>query len=239
MPIWSISSSTNRLQQVEHAVFRSYERPEPFRVAATVYALCMGGLENARFLLNANRQMANGIGNANDLVGRFFNEHPHQDIGQVLLVRPLPGRSIYAPTPAFMAEQEILNFGLVLDPYVRELSLSTELARTVACQASFTERLVEAMRGKAIECDDGGLDAYYRQWRQPEILMTARLHIMSEQAINPSSRVLLGDETDRFGLRRIELDSAVQRDRLSDRADGSNNHGQAARRARCWPAPAR
>ena len=35
----------------------------------------MGGIENARSLLNANKQIATGIGNENDMVGRYFMEH--------------------------------------------------------------------------------------------------------------------------------------------------------------------
>ena len=58
------------------AVFRSYKRPEPFR-CGRASLLCLGGLENPRALLNANAQISAGLGNENDLVGRYFLEHPH------------------------------------------------------------------------------------------------------------------------------------------------------------------
>ena len=48
-----------------------------FEVKADRYVLAAGGIENARALLSSNRQEAAGIGNANDLVGRYFMEHPH------------------------------------------------------------------------------------------------------------------------------------------------------------------
>jgi len=44
------------------------------RARATV--LCAGGIENAHILLCSNRILAAGIGNAHDLVGRYFMDHP-------------------------------------------------------------------------------------------------------------------------------------------------------------------
>ncbi len=195
----------NDYHTVRHAVFRSFDRPEPFQIKAKAYALCLGGLENPRFLLNANRQIASGIGNQNDLVGRFFNEHPHQNLGNILLREPMRAREFYAPIPEFMADKEILNFVLYFAP-VRQLSFTEELIRSAACQLDFVERLAEAVRGTAARCFVGGLDDYLEQWRDPDIMLTATLSIASEQALDAASRVRLGDETDRFGHRRIELD---------------------------------
>lgn len=45
-------------------------------VSAKTFVLCGGGIENARLLLASNRQIATGIGNGNDLVGRFLMDHP-------------------------------------------------------------------------------------------------------------------------------------------------------------------
>jgi choline dehydrogenase-like flavoprotein len=44
---------------------------------AKIYLVACGGIETPRLLLHSrNEQFPNGIGNSNDLVGRFFNEHP-------------------------------------------------------------------------------------------------------------------------------------------------------------------
>ena len=48
-----------------------------FSVDAKIFVLAMGGLEVPRLLLLSNKIQKNGLGNANDLVGRFFMEHPH------------------------------------------------------------------------------------------------------------------------------------------------------------------
>jgi choline dehydrogenase-like flavoprotein len=47
-----------------------------FSIAARIFVLAAGGIENARVLLNSNKVQQNGLGNDHDLVGRFFMEHP-------------------------------------------------------------------------------------------------------------------------------------------------------------------
>lgn len=50
------------------------------RVRADIVVLACGGIETARLLLNADSQCPGGIGNAGDMVGRCFMEHPHLPI---------------------------------------------------------------------------------------------------------------------------------------------------------------
>ena len=46
------------------------------RIDATHFVLAAGGIENPRLLLDSRSKYPNGIGNQNDLVGRYFMEHP-------------------------------------------------------------------------------------------------------------------------------------------------------------------
>ena len=65
------------LASVTAAVFKSYAPGDPgFTVRARGYALCCGGIDNARLLLNFTSQAPAGIGNGHGLVGRYFTEHP-------------------------------------------------------------------------------------------------------------------------------------------------------------------
>jgi choline dehydrogenase-like flavoprotein len=50
------------------------------RIAARVFVLAAGGIENPRLLLSSNAAAAAGLANGNGLVGRFFMEHPFADI---------------------------------------------------------------------------------------------------------------------------------------------------------------
>lgn len=59
-----------------------------FRVEATTFVLATGGVENARLLLASNDRRPAGLGNENDLVGRFFMEHLHVRLGCFVPARP-------------------------------------------------------------------------------------------------------------------------------------------------------
>jgi len=53
-------------------------------VRARVFVLAAGGLETPRILLNSCGVQPEGLGNQEDLVGRFFMEHPHARAGRVV-----------------------------------------------------------------------------------------------------------------------------------------------------------
>ena len=50
-------------------------------VRAKQYVLACGGIENARLLLISDSAAPNGLGNQNDLVGRYFMDHPSGKLG--------------------------------------------------------------------------------------------------------------------------------------------------------------
>jgi len=54
-------------------------------VRARVFVLACGGIENARLLLSSTEQHPAGVGNAHDLVGRYFMDHPRAVHGKVRL----------------------------------------------------------------------------------------------------------------------------------------------------------
>lgn len=69
-------------------------------VEADTYVLAAGGLETPRILLCSGGEGTRALGNAYDLVGRFFMEHPHFTSGLVEprdrhLLRPRPQHSIH------------------------------------------------------------------------------------------------------------------------------------------------
>ena len=51
-------------------------RQAAFTVKPRQVVLACGGMENARLLLASNDVMTPGVGNQNDLVGRFFADNP-------------------------------------------------------------------------------------------------------------------------------------------------------------------
>ncbi len=202
---------------ISHAVFRSYARPEPFTVKARIFVICLGGLENPRALLNANSQVNAGIGNENDLVGRCFLEHPHAPIGKVAMRAPLTFMHVYSPPREAMRSLGILNFGLRLgdEGQWNAPEFDGALAPHPPCGVDFDAILKAAIDGAPPPCPAHVGDALV-SW---------------EQRIDPDNRVVLTDERDRFGLRRIRLDWRVsQGDLKTLRVAASEMAGMLARR---------
>jgi choline dehydrogenase-like flavoprotein len=187
------------LARVEAAVFRGWDAGDPgFEVAARAYVLACGGIENPRLLLNFSRQRPAGIGNGHGIVGRYFAEHPHFVLGEAILRQPGPTLGFYAPTEAFMARHEVLNFGLRVErapePFVRQPGT---VAGDPSCADPFVLRLAEGIGAVAPACAPGG---------DGRIAFDGLVRIAHEQALDPDSRVALDAATDRFGLRRAALD---------------------------------
>jgi choline dehydrogenase-like flavoprotein len=183
---------TDNRRQVKTALFRSYARPEPFTVRARYFVLCLGGLENPRFLLNATRQVPGGIGNENQLVGRFFCEHPNFRLADLVLEpavqAKMPILVHYRAKPEFLAANRLDDFSLsVATASTGSRSTIERGIRAALCGVPAMNRVVAAVRGKPISCSD------------------ADLAIDASQILNPSSQVRLGNDRDMFGQRRIEL----------------------------------
>lgn len=198
------------LATVTGAVFKGYAAGDPgFTVAAKAYALCCGGIENPRLLLNFTSQVPEGIGNRNDVVGRYFNDHPGTPppLGEVIFTRvPTTDTHFFALSEKSVAELGVLPMMVRLNYMVRRpLTLGKELARTVQCQVPFADRLTEAVLGDRLDCETGGLEAWW-QIRDPDAYPWGRVVFNAQAALNPDSRVMLADATDAFGMRRVKLD---------------------------------
>jgi choline dehydrogenase-like flavoprotein len=179
---------------------------KPISVRAKRYVLCLGGIENARMLLNANKQVDSGIGNEHDLVGRFFMEHPTNGVADFLVNHENPYvqslipslvkkdillRSFYAPSRKFMAENKLANFCIRIVPNSTQFKYDsltfTQKLKKVICTSDTAHSLAKLLEDK-LWCYDG------------------EVRVSWEQSPNPSSRIKLGKNVDRFGNRRVEID---------------------------------
>jgi len=179
------------LRAVQSAVFQSYDKPGRFTVKARVFALCLGGIENPRFLLNANSQINAGIGNENDLVGRYFLEHAHAPVGRIVVRKPLTRMICYSPKPEFMLGAHIMNFGLRLGSFDQwnRGDFTGALDPEPACTIDFDTLLKAEMAAAKPACPAMVGDAF----------------VACEQTLDPDNRVTLIDTRDRFGLREMNL----------------------------------
>jgi choline dehydrogenase-like flavoprotein len=173
------------LHSVSNFLFRSDSHSEPLKVRAKYFVICCGGLENARMLLVANRQAANGVGNHQDLVGRFFCEHIELEVGKAVLKSWESGRGEYIANDDIVIHRQCLSFTVGLSAIGNEAASRADRA---VCSLPFSDRLGRAVLGRPPVCHDADVIA------------------VIQQACSPANRVTLSKQEDRFGLKRLGLD---------------------------------
>jgi choline dehydrogenase-like flavoprotein len=192
-----------------------------FWVKSRFFVLAMGGLENPRLMLASNKQQVAGLGNQNDLVGRYFMEHPHLHRSGLFLIPSMESYPAlytpesqqtyeitagFCPTRQFQEQQKILNFSATMDPTVKYWPNSTfadgylnHLTAAIADLSNIDSKIARQVNSKM-------------GWKLPKeprgILLD--LTTRSEQAPNPDSRITLANEKDAVGLNRIQLDWRLQ-----------------------------
>lgn len=103
-----------------------------FWVSAKIVILAAGGIENARLLLLSNRTQKTGLSNQNDMVGRFFMDHPLIRCGifipserkifnstalyDLRLVNNIPVMGKLTLTDEAMRYEKVLNMSALLFP---------------------------------------------------------------------------------------------------------------------------
>lgn len=191
------------------------------QVKARYYVLATGGLENARMLLVSNDVNKAGLGNQNDLVGRFFMDHPHLSgfaeivaadlsrLPKILIGRvEVKGRSAQIacnPTPDFLRKQRLLNATFMMgmaSKYYRDKPLESSDEQGRAHRSML-------LAARHFLTDDPA--------KNPALL-GAWLGVggSCEQSPNPDSRVTLSSQRDQLDMPRIRLDwRLTELDRVS------------------------
>lgn len=191
-----------------------------FRVKARVFILAAGGIENPRLLLLANKVQPAGLGNTYDQVGRYFMEHLYLDQAATILAREgnisefyTSGhwsegrrvRGILSLSPEVQRLEKLTNYSAVLDVgYLRAAVAGCRSLMRVFCRRQApAEALAHVQNTFQLL---GGRVAARLKIRGAE--QSVRLHLVKnvmEQAPNPESRVVLGQDRDQLGCPRIAL----------------------------------
>ena len=174
-------------------------------VRARAFVLATGGIENARLLLNSDRHAPGGIGNGHGLVGKYFMDHPHLRVGDVIFTDPQLNLDLYrhrsvsrslkqkvhgvfTSTRAFQEREETLAFSAQISHPVRSIDRQPPLIRSLARAAVG----LDSALGEHPDAVPGAPRVY-------------QLHARCEQAPSRSSRVELTSDTDRLGMRKVEV----------------------------------
>ncbi len=200
-------------------------------VRAASFVLCTGGLEVPRIMLASDRRCEGGIGNAHDLVGRCFQDHPGLDIGEIFPRDPKRLRRTFRPRrKGGVKYAPLLEAGAGLQRRERLLHASgmvrfggraaSDVAAKTLLRAVGRSEFSAQARAEA----PAAARALVRNpvpvlrgagrrliLRQPgfDTSGTPTLAIGGEQAPNPESRVRLGEGRDELGMRRLVLDWRV------------------------------
>lgn len=191
-------------------------------VRARTYVLAGGGIENPRVMLMSDGVMPMGIGNGNDLVGRFFQEHacpllaygvpppdlecfrPYYqgtrtriDIGEAVL------RIHLGPTEALQRERR-LRSGTIAMGFGNHRAkgfLAFREARQAVRERDLGQ-LGESLLTMARDLDGLVEGMYFRLTDKQAVWFTSNV----EQEPNPLSRVTLDRERDALGCPQAVLD---------------------------------
>ena len=199
-----------------------------FRVAARVFVLATGALENARLLLASSKVQSTGLGNQYDLVGRFFMEHLNSEASlfllsnqNVRLERYLPTATSAAPgstgeavaflhlSPAAQRKERLLNARALFRPgraWPGVLATSEGLRGLASNQrpavTGAAETFMKHVHDVIVDIDNVAVASYLRLFRYPRVF---NVIYQIEQVPNRDSQVTLAPERDRLGMPRIQL----------------------------------
>jgi choline dehydrogenase-like flavoprotein len=192
------------------------------RITASTVVLCAGAIENARLLLLSRDVMKSGLGNQNDLVGRFLMDHPRDSVGFFpKMSRGLQKRyGSYRVTSA--SGDNDFQRGLRLSPRLqREEGLvnCSAFFRASASQDDPWNALVRLLNGSGNRLQDAAIIAsdparfvrashnyFLSRNGMPHKLERLELICMCEQVPDPNSRVTLAEKCDAFCMPIARLD---------------------------------
>lgn len=194
-----LSQDAQRLEALEVATLNG----KRFTLRPRFTVLATGAMENARLLLASNDVMTAGVGNQNDLVGRFFADHPIPRDVATLVHFAGPISSLYWNAHDVNATSELPDGTLVRavlspsDAYIRQQHLLGSLT-TVENPVKLDEASIAAVVATA---QGLGVDASNAQ--------AYTLGVGLEMTPDPDRRLTLNGERDALGMPRLTLNTTL------------------------------
>jgi choline dehydrogenase-like flavoprotein len=193
---------------------------------AKYFVVATGGLENARMLLLSNSVIPAGLGNQNDLVGRFFMEHPHltgfaeivtaglDRIPRIFRERvPVDGHTVqtaFNPVESFLRQRRLLNATFMVG-VAGEYRNGAKTPPSEPLKAATHTDMLRASR-RFLADGNGPVNPKNADF----IGSWLGIGCACEQLPDPESRVSLSDQRDVLGLPRIRLNwRLAEQDRRS------------------------
>jgi choline dehydrogenase-like flavoprotein len=200
----------NEVKTVEQLHIKNYAGKN-LRVKAKTYIIACNSIENARLLLCSNKQAKNGLGNQNDLVGRYFMEHIEIKSAELWLANPNPLKFYMVNSKARVElaisenkqfEHQILNGTVSLTP----LSIAKRIEPLIQTWSHEDPRESKRHSDESYQKARGRkLKRFIESYQNNAYELMTRI----EQAPNPLSRITLNNELDELGMNRVTLNWAL------------------------------
>lgn len=178
------------------------------RVRAKRYVLACGTIQNTRLLLASNKQVASGVGNTYDLVGRYFMEHPEIASGELWLNKPFETDLYFRKSASTRVSAELTFSALVQKNH--ELINGSFSLFPLGMGQFQTPRInlwqnKDPRKSKEVTSSDWGSARRKAKNLEGAINFAYKLNARLEQSPNPNSRVSLGREKDALGVPKAHL----------------------------------
>ena len=201
-------------------------------VKAKIFVLAAGGIENARLLLVSNNVRPAGLGNHNDLVGRYFMDHARLYSGR-LRFRQDWARNLLYDFKYHFHNKTIRAHGTCV---AAQLSLAAELQRreqllnarvcfssVLPGQESSAAKIIRRTKRRLFSQEQQGgiardalalvaqpIDAtafVLAYYLYPRFLVReSQFQAVVEPLPDPDSRVTLSQQKDKLGMNRVKVD---------------------------------
>ncbi|HVY74663.1 MAG TPA: GMC family oxidoreductase [Puia sp.] len=212
--------ANNNITGIKEVIIKNYAG-KTHRVTARHFVLACAGIQNPRVLLAANKQAPKGLGNDNDLVGRYFMEHLDVDAAELWLSQKddlrlyllaehprVQGDLIQgelAIMPEKQEEYKILNgivsfipadIGRKIPPFIESWSNSDPRENEKR-----VNEITEEVYGNKLN----HFLNHFKSEKEKKLHRTFQITMRMEQSPNPLSRVTLSKEKDELGVPRASL----------------------------------
>ncbi|MCI0561765.1 MAG: GMC family oxidoreductase [Nitrososphaera sp.] len=191
-----------------------------FWVSGKLFILAAGGIENPRLLLLSHQVQNTGLGNQNDLVGRFFMEHLHIESSFFIASSPETSFKLYTRnlvngtsvrgalvlSPRVLRDERLLAFTTFLNSYQSKGINSARILSGAIRRGDLPDDFIDHLGNVISDFDDIAVAAYRRFFKQNPSVKKVAFYNVTEQAPNPESRITLSSERDSVGKNRLRLD---------------------------------
>lgn len=197
----------DNISKVKEVVVKNHAG-KTHKVRAKHFVMACGTIQNTRLLLASNSQAPQGLGNDNDLVGRYFQEHLEVASAELWLAKPFntllytrrwgqtKASAELAISEEVQTKEKMLNGTASLVP----LRIGKHRTpRMESWQDGDPRKSAASMLATNVETNRKA------QGEKGNIERAYQLNTRIEQTPNPNSRVTLGEEKDELGVPKANL----------------------------------